>query len=68
MNVTIENLRTGWFELKVGRSDAEIPVLNERLQELQQRRGRFRMRRVFSGNVGLETLRSTGAKPMHLSA
>jgi hypothetical protein len=53
MNVTIEDFKTGWFGLQVGITDAEIPVLIERLRELQRSRGHFHLRSDFSGSGGV---------------
>ena len=53
MQITLENFKTGWFGLMVGITDAEIPVLIERLQKLQRSRGHFHLRSDFSGNGGV---------------
>ena len=53
MNVTIENFKTGWFGLQMGIADAEIAVLIDRLQELQETRGNFHFRSDFSGSGGV---------------
>jgi hypothetical protein len=69
MNITIENFGTGWCGLKMGISDAEIPVLIERLQELQQSRGHFHMRSAFIGDGGIgdvEVYWSESDKPQSL--
>jgi hypothetical protein len=53
MNVTGENFRTGLAVVKMGITDAEIPVLIEWLRELQQGRGHFHTRSAFGGDGGI---------------
>jgi hypothetical protein len=53
MQIKLEDFKTGWFGLQIGIIDAEIPVLVERLQELQKSRGHFHIRSDFSGSGGV---------------
>ena len=63
MNVTIEDFKTGWFGLLVGITDAEIPVLIERLNRLQQSRSHFHLRSDFTGSGGVGDVEFFLAEP-----
>ena len=54
MHITLKDFKTGWTGLQVGITDAEIPVLIERLRGLQRSRSHFHLRSDFtaSGGVG----------------
>jgi hypothetical protein len=55
MNISIEEVDTGWFDIAVGLTDPDIALLIERLQLLQQHRGHFHFRRnefPAGGGVG----------------
>jgi len=54
MNLSLEDLTTGWFDIHIGLTDSDIALLIERLQRLQQRRGHFHFRRNdFSSSSGV---------------
>ena len=53
MHITLEDFKTGWVGLQIGISEAEIPVLIERLRNLQRSRGHFHLRSDFSGSGGV---------------
>ncbi|QIF04095.1 hypothetical protein [Roseimicrobium sp. ORNL1] len=53
MNAEIEDFKTGWFGVQIGITDAEIPILIERLRRLQQTRDHFHLRSDFTGSGGV---------------
>jgi hypothetical protein len=53
MNIALEDFKTGWFGLRIGITDAEIPVLIKRLQDLQRNHAHFHLRSEFKGAGGV---------------
>ena len=53
MHIKLEDFKTGWVGLQVGISEVEIPVLSERLRDLQRSRSHFHLRSDFSGSGGV---------------
>jgi hypothetical protein len=53
MQIELEDFKTGWVGLRVGISEAEIPVLIERLRDLQRSRSHFHLRSDFGGSGGV---------------
>jgi hypothetical protein len=63
MHITLEDFKTGWFGLGVGITDAEIPVLIERLRDLQRSRSHFHLRSDFTGGGGVGDVEIYWAEP-----
>ena len=63
MHIALEDLDTGWFGLGIGLTDAEIPVLIERLRDLQRSRSHFHLRSDFTGSGGVGDVEIYWAEP-----
>jgi len=69
MQSKLEDFKTGWFGIQLGISDAEIPVLIERLLELQRNHSHFHLRSDFVGTGGVgdvEIYWTEGAAPQNI--
>lgn len=63
MHITLEDFKTGWIGLQIGITDAEIPVLIERLLDLQRSRSHFHLRSDFTGSGGVGDVEFYWAEP-----
>ncbi|MEO5715310.1 MAG: hypothetical protein ABIT37_17665 [Luteolibacter sp.] len=63
MHIKLEDFKTGWVGLQVGITAAEIPVLIERLRDLQRNRSHFHLRSDFSGSGGVGDVEFFWAEP-----
>jgi hypothetical protein len=63
MNIALKDFKTGWFGLQIGITEAEIPVLIERLRNLQHTRDHFHLRSAFKGEGGIGDVEIFWAEP-----
>ena len=63
MNASIEDFKTGWFGLQISITEAEIPIMIERLKWLQQARSHFHLRSDFTGEGGVGDVEFYWAEP-----